>query len=447
MKNYDLEKLIDLAFTDGYLDNKEYEVIKAKALKLGIDLEEMEVILSAKLQQIAKSKPIPKDKCPSCGEKVGPKDLFCPSCDGRLPEYNEISTPPTLETTVAYYPIQNTIESTPKEKGSDETIKSRINDSLKSDGFSNKTNVYYNHSESKTPNNYASRNRKESAVAVADAYNRLVENEGQYGMGKATWRWFLLAGTFGLYGVYKRFIKKTDVFDISSVDIYHNDALRNIDVLEQRFNNTPQFLPVKKKLVNETNKAAFRIKARIVVSSFVVFSLLIGMFFLGKYLKSSVKGIQPDTGLTRNEEQELKSKYKDNFIPSEQIKVYKAISENSPNEALKLYNNLPKSLRYPNLLTDISIAETDSLYVAGKHEQALEMINFLAETGNYKTDQRIEQAYDRYIGGIVTDLIKNNEFEKAKKMAGFAYISKQVELNNEIDKAIILKKAKNKTNK
>lgn len=85
--NEQLEKLIDLALADGQLTEKERSVILKKAAELGVDRDEIEVIIDGRLHQVQQqsSKPT-KEKvgnvrtCPSCGGSVAPLSAKCSDC-------------------------------------------------------------------------------------------------------------------------------------------------------------------------------------------------------------------------------------------------------------------------------------------------------------------------------------------------------------------------------
>ncbi len=91
MYNEEFEKLIDLALVDGVLTEKEKQVLFKKAEGLGVDLDEFEMVLEAKLFEKQKSQPQPKQtevapksnkfgnikKCPACGEI---KETFSTKC-------------------------------------------------------------------------------------------------------------------------------------------------------------------------------------------------------------------------------------------------------------------------------------------------------------------------------------------------------------------------------
>ena len=86
--NPEIEKLIDLSLVDGEITDKERSVILKKAVKLGEDPDEVEMILDARLHESKKLKT--KEKvgnikvCPSCGESVKSFQLNCSGCGHEL---------------------------------------------------------------------------------------------------------------------------------------------------------------------------------------------------------------------------------------------------------------------------------------------------------------------------------------------------------------------------
>ena len=82
--NPEIEKLIDLALADGEITDKERSVILKKAVKLGEDPDEVEMILDGRFHESKKLKT--KEKvgnikvCPSCGESVKSFQLNCSGC-------------------------------------------------------------------------------------------------------------------------------------------------------------------------------------------------------------------------------------------------------------------------------------------------------------------------------------------------------------------------------
>lgn len=93
MYNEQIESLITLALADGELTEKEKQVLFKKAEAAGIDLDEFEMVLDAKLFEKNKSKndqPItaaPKSdkfgdikKCPACGSMIASFSAKCSDC-------------------------------------------------------------------------------------------------------------------------------------------------------------------------------------------------------------------------------------------------------------------------------------------------------------------------------------------------------------------------------
>jgi len=94
MYNEQIENLINLALADGELTEKEKQILFKKAEAAGIDLDEFEMVLDAKLfekQQIVKasapSVAAPKSdkfgdvkKCPACGAIVTSFTAICSDC-------------------------------------------------------------------------------------------------------------------------------------------------------------------------------------------------------------------------------------------------------------------------------------------------------------------------------------------------------------------------------
>lgn len=91
--NSEMEKLMDLAVADGIITEKERAVLSRKAKELGIDQDEFDMVLEAKLYQRNQSinsmhlqkkektqSEVAADKCPSCGADVPSLRAHCPYC-------------------------------------------------------------------------------------------------------------------------------------------------------------------------------------------------------------------------------------------------------------------------------------------------------------------------------------------------------------------------------
>lgn len=89
MYNEQLEQLIDAALADGVLTEKEKQILFKKAQTLGIDLDEFEMVLDARLVKLQKEQQAaaPKSnkygdvrKCPACGALVPSLSGICQEC-------------------------------------------------------------------------------------------------------------------------------------------------------------------------------------------------------------------------------------------------------------------------------------------------------------------------------------------------------------------------------
>ena len=93
MYNEQLEELINAALEDGVLTEKEKQVLFKKAQAMGIDLDEFEMVLDARLVKLQKEEKAkaqvsaPKSdkygdvkKCPACGAMIESFTSRCPSC-------------------------------------------------------------------------------------------------------------------------------------------------------------------------------------------------------------------------------------------------------------------------------------------------------------------------------------------------------------------------------
>jgi len=94
MYNEQLEKLMEMALMDGELTEKEKQVLFKKAEAMGVDLDEFEMVLEAKLfekqqslQQTTQTTAAPKSdkfgevkKCPACGAMVQSFQTKCSDC-------------------------------------------------------------------------------------------------------------------------------------------------------------------------------------------------------------------------------------------------------------------------------------------------------------------------------------------------------------------------------
>ncbi|WP_417547695.1 hypothetical protein [Marinobacter segnicrescens] len=77
-----MEKLIDHAFADGEVTDKERQVIYKKAYQLGVDRDEVDVVIEAREHQIGEValKKRQEGKCPQCGDTISGLSKVCGSC-------------------------------------------------------------------------------------------------------------------------------------------------------------------------------------------------------------------------------------------------------------------------------------------------------------------------------------------------------------------------------
>ncbi len=84
--NSELEKLIDLTLADGQLSDKERTVLFRKAKELGVDEDELEVVLDGKLFALQKNSQSNSvkygdiKKCPSCNAQINSFSSVCGDC-------------------------------------------------------------------------------------------------------------------------------------------------------------------------------------------------------------------------------------------------------------------------------------------------------------------------------------------------------------------------------
>lgn len=128
MYNEQLDKLIEMALMDGELTEKEKQVLFKKAEAMGVDLDEFEMVLDAKLyekQQEGKkheapdiSPAAPKStkfgdvkKCPACGAMVQSFQTKCTDCGT---EFSGVEANASIQ---KLFQMLNEVEGQRKEKG------------------------------------------------------------------------------------------------------------------------------------------------------------------------------------------------------------------------------------------------------------------------------------------------------------------------------------------
>jgi hypothetical protein len=135
MYNEQLEKLIEMALMDGELTEKEKQILFKKAETFGIDLDEFEMVLDAKLFEKQKSDKLatsaPKSeklgdvrKCPACGAIAESFATKCPDCGT---EFRNIESSANI---VKFFEKLDEIESNRKENIYDRDTKTESNISI-----------------------------------------------------------------------------------------------------------------------------------------------------------------------------------------------------------------------------------------------------------------------------------------------------------------------------
>lgn len=131
MYNEQLEKLIDYALADGELTEKEKQVLFKKAESMGVDLDEFEMVLDARLFEKQKGTKSKEDittaspqsdkfgdikKCPACGAIVQSFQTKCSECGH---EFSNIGTNSSI---TKLFKMLDEVEETRKEQSAGRLI-------------------------------------------------------------------------------------------------------------------------------------------------------------------------------------------------------------------------------------------------------------------------------------------------------------------------------------
>ncbi len=138
----EIEKLIDFALADGQITDKERNVIFKKAAELGIDADEVEMVLDGKLHQLSANKPKQKEKvgniktCPACAAPVKSFQFKCEDCghefqntnvDGYINEFKKTIEKAISEKHILYkYRVNNIEHEIPNNTSKDKAVASLI---------------------------------------------------------------------------------------------------------------------------------------------------------------------------------------------------------------------------------------------------------------------------------------------------------------------------------
>ena len=89
-----IEKLLTAALTDGFVTEKERSTIRRIAQREGMDPDEAEMLLDARLQELNMQKKAESahKKCPHCGAEIPAFSDRCPACGSELRDIKATSS-------------------------------------------------------------------------------------------------------------------------------------------------------------------------------------------------------------------------------------------------------------------------------------------------------------------------------------------------------------------
>jgi ribosomal protein L37AE/L43A len=93
MLHPDLQKLIELALDDGEVTEKERQILHRKAVTLGQDIDELDIIIEGKLRKLQNQNEDQSKsnyECPNCGSTISRTAIKCGFCNFEVTK-NEIS--------------------------------------------------------------------------------------------------------------------------------------------------------------------------------------------------------------------------------------------------------------------------------------------------------------------------------------------------------------------
>ncbi len=90
MYSEEIEKLIKFALVDGKVSDKEREILIRKAVESGIDKDEFEMVLDARIYESQKTQEEPKTEGPNTSAKPKANSNKCPNCQASIDSYSTI---------------------------------------------------------------------------------------------------------------------------------------------------------------------------------------------------------------------------------------------------------------------------------------------------------------------------------------------------------------------
>lgn len=320
--NKELEKLIDYAITDGFITEKEKKVLIKKAEKQGFDIDELEMILEGKLFDAQQTR-----------KKENPIQK-CPSCGEIMIGVSRVC--PSCSYVV---------------------------------------------------------NAKSKNTATLDEYIHNVEkkllklkNTPKQGSGKIMQSVILTYLTLGTYIIFKKVIKREDLFeDNNNYSRLNNEINATLSLMRSNYGEDGTVAEFISRI--EAEKAQY-IKQR-ESGSFV--SIAAAFLLVGGVLFAITRIPSPE--------------------PSIDKKIDRLIAEGKRDSAKILIPQLEKESTREFYLSKIEVINIDSLYKAGAYEEALEKANFLT----FKSER--EELITKILIAQIGKFIAQKEFKTAKDKA------------------------------
>ena len=355
--NPELENLVDIALIDGYISDKEKEVLRRKAANLGFDLDELEMILEGKLYKQNQSRRPKVNKCPSCGEIVNGFSKVCPSCKYIL--------------TTKIVGRDDEPDNEDEEDEDEDAVPERKNETLEDSFYELELSV---HELKQTP--------KLPSTKVTNAVFKIVL-------------------TAGLYIIYKKLFKKENVFDryqdvnaryLSLTEMQSQSLLRKYGEDERIKSGINRILADRDAVMNK------RRSLDRVFGITLLAVLLIIIYILPKNYTRAERPTKPETALEKTE---------------------RLIGEKKIGEARAAAVTIDDIATKDALLLTISDMAVDSLVSAGNYDEALRIVNLRSTDGTTLEEER-RSKLDKIITLQVTELIEKKEYKAAREKAEYA---------------------------
>lgn len=341
-KQKEFEKLISDALIDGVLTDRERIILREKGMKMGLDADEVDVILDARQYEIMDELSVPDPfitKCPKCGETLSENDTTCPSCDAVI-----------------------------------ERPKSVRDEDDEDEGYS----------------------QRDLTDRIAYEMERIFEKESMkyYDKGaNPASKWILIICTGGLYLIYLLVAKRAKSFFDPYSEIHHSFKQKIESYcrqLQEKSGNT-EF----KNVTEAINQRADLIIRRRRLGAFTG-SFTEGLFFVliiwGIYQLCAI-GYRIGKDRHDNEAETKK----------ELSVFYNAVAAKKPYEARESYNKLHVDSKTHDMRNDMIGTEADSLLAAKNYDAALEKANLLGDGVEYKRDSKVTEILREQIPALIEE--------------------------------------------